>query len=62
MGVLPMSSKTSIHYDWLQLIEVSGPFLSATVLNEAFPNGLDGFDKRTKRDLSHFYSEWVEAF
>ena len=57
-----MSSKTSIHYDWLQLIEVSGPFLSATVLNEAFPDGLDGFDKRTKRDLSHFYSEWVEAF
>ena len=62
MGVLLMSSKTSIHYDWLQLIEVSGPFLSATVLNEAFPDGLDGFDKRTKRDLSHFYSEWVEAF
>lgn len=57
-----MSSKTSIHYDWLQLIEVSGPFLSATVLNEAFPDGLDGFDKRTKRDLSHFYSEWVDAF
>ncbi len=56
-----MSSKTSIHYDWLQLIEVSGPFLSATVLNEAFPDGLDGFDKRTKRDLSRYYSEWVDA-
>ena len=51
----------SIHYDWLQLIEVSGPFLSATVLNEAFPDGLDGFDKRTKRDLSRYYSEWVDA-
>ena len=55
-------SHSHTHYDWLQLIEVSGPFLSATVLNEAFPDGLDGFDKRTKRDLSHFYSEWVEAF
>lgn len=56
-----MSAKTSIRYDWLQLIEVSGPFLSTTVLSEAFPDGLDGFDKRVKRDLSRFYSEWVEA-
>ena len=57
-----MSGKmSSIHYDWLQLIEVSGPFLSTTVLNEAFPDGLDGLDKRVKRDLSRFYSEWVEA-
>ena len=61
MGVQLMSSKTSIRYDWLQLIEVSGPFLSTTVLSEAFPDGLDGFDKRVKRDLSRFYSEWVEA-
>ena len=61
MGVQLMSAKTSIRYDWLQLIEVSGPFLSTTVLNEAFPDGLDGFDKRVKRDLSQFYSEWVEA-
>lgn len=53
--------KTSIHYDWLRLIEVSGPFLSATVLDEAFPNGLDGFDRRVKRDLARFYAEWVEA-
>lgn len=57
-----MSGKmSSIHYDWLQLIEVSGPFLSTTVLNEAFPDGLDGLDKRVKRDLSRFYSEWVDA-
>lgn len=55
-------SKTSIHFSWLQLIEVSGPFVSTTVLNEAFPDGLDGFDKRTKRDLSRFYSEWIEAY
>ena len=58
-----MSGKmSSVHYDWLQLIEVSGPFLSTAVLNEAFPNGLDGLDKRVKRDLSRFYSEWVEAW
>ena len=56
-----MRIRASIHYDWLQLIEVSGPFLSTTVLNETFPDGLDGLDKRVKRDLSRFYSEWVEA-
>ena len=61
MGVQLMS-KTSIHFSWLQLIEVSGPFVSTIVLNEAFPDGLDGFDKRTKRDLSSFYSEWIEAY
>ena len=56
-----MRIRASVHYDWLQLIEVSGPFLSTTVLNETFPDGLDGLDKRVKRDLSRFYSEWVEA-
>ena len=56
-----MRIRASVHYDWLQLIEVSGPFLSTAVLNETFPDGLDGLDKRVKRDLSRFYSEWVEA-
>ena len=51
----------STHYDWLRLVEVTGPFLSATVLDEAFPTGLDGFDKRTKRELARYYDEWLEA-
>lgn len=55
-------SHSHAHYDWLRLVEVSGPFLSATVLDEAFPTGLDGFDKRTKRDLSRYYDEWLEAY
>lgn len=53
--------KSSVHYDWLRLIEVSGPFLSAAVLDEAFPSGLDGLDKTAKRSLSHYYDEWLEA-
>ena len=53
--------KSSVHYDWLRLIEVSGPFLSAAVLDEAFPSGLDGLDKTAKRRLSHYYDEWLEA-
>lgn len=52
----------STHYDWLRLVEISGPFLSATVLDEAFPNGLDGLDTRVKRDLKRFYYEWLDAY
>lgn len=53
--------KASVHYNWLRLIEVSGPFVSATALDEAFPNGLDGLDKSVKRQLSRYYDEWLEA-
>ena len=60
MGVRLMG-KSSVRYDWLRLIEVSGPFLSAAVLDEAFPSGLDGLDKTAKRRLSHYYDEWLEA-
>ena len=56
-----LMGKSSVHYDWLRLIEVSGPFLSAAVLDEAFPSGLDGLDKTAKRRLSHYYDEWLEA-
>ena len=56
-----MKYTRSAHYDWMQLIEVSGPFLSATVLDGAFSTGFEGLDKRVKRELSHYYDEWVEA-
>lgn len=29
------------HVDWLRLVEVSGPFLSLTVLGESFPQGME---------------------
>ena len=29
-------------HEWLHLIEVSGPFLATPVLEESFPQGLDG--------------------
>lgn len=48
-------------YDWIRLIEVSGPFLAPAVLDDAFPTGLDGLDRRVKRELGHYYEEWVEA-
>ena len=48
-------------YDWMRLIEVSGPFLAPAVLDDAFPTGLDGLDRRVKRELGHYYEEWVDA-
>lgn len=51
----------SKQYDWLRLIDVSGPFLSATALDAAFPSGLDALDKRVKRELAHYYDEWQTA-
>lgn len=54
-------SRTRIFYEWLRLIDVSGPFLSATALDAAFPSGLDALDKRIKRELAHYYDEWQTA-
>ena len=51
----------SKQYEWLRLIDVSGPFLSATALVAAFPSGLDALDKRIKRELAHYYDEWQTA-
>ena len=59
---MPVTKPRSTHYDWLGLMEISGPFLSASVLDEAFPAGLDGLDRRVKRELSVYYGEWVDAF
>lgn len=59
---MPVTKPRSTHYDWLGLMEISGPFLSPSVLDEAFPAGLDGLDKRVKRELSVYYGEWVDAF
>lgn len=51
----------SKQYEWLRLIDVSGPFLSATALDAAFPSGLDALGKRIKRELAHYYDEWQTA-
>ncbi len=54
-------SDRSHHADWLNLIEVSGPFLAETVLNNAFPQGFEGLDAEKKRLVRQAYDEWREA-
>lgn len=51
----------SERHDWLNLIEVSGPFLSIPVLDEVFPQGLEGRDKRDAARIRQAYDEWREA-
>lgn len=49
------------HAEWLNLIDVSGPFLAEPVLKDAFPQGLEGLDAAKKRSARQAYDEWREA-
>src|SRR6266545_1200544 len=46
------------HVEWLQLVDVSGPFLSLSVLVETFPQGLDADDPEVAERLRQAFSEW----
>lgn len=46
------------HVEWLQLVDVSGPFLSLSVLVETFPQGLDADDPEVAERLRQAVSEW----
>jgi len=48
-------------FDWLSLIEISGPFLAVPVLKEAFPQGLEELDGIKRKRLRQAYEEWREA-
>jgi len=52
-----MSAKRH-HAEWLSLVEVSGPFLTMPVLEQAFPQGLDAHDPDTFSSLRAAYEEW----
>lgn len=48
------------HNEWIQLLEISGPFLSDNVLKETFPQGLDKLDTATvKQGLRQAYDDWL---
>lgn len=46
------------HVEWLQLVDVSGPFLSLSVLVETFPQGLDADNPEVAERLRQAVSEW----
>jgi hypothetical protein len=48
-------------HEWLELIEVSGPFLALPVLREAFPQGLEELNAPLAKRLRRAYEEWRDA-
>ena len=48
-------------HDWLNLIEVSGPFLALPILDDVFPQGLEGLDTPRAQRLRRAHDEWREA-
>jgi hypothetical protein len=51
----------SAKHEWLNLLEVSGPFLAVPVLREAFPQGLEELDSSRAKRLRSAYEEWRNA-
>ena len=51
----------SAKHEWLNLLEVSGPFLAVPVLREVFPQGLEELDASRAKRLRSAYDEWRDA-
>lgn len=51
----------STNHDWLNLIEVSGPFLAVPVLRDVLPQGLEALASGRPQRLRAAYDEWRDA-
>jgi len=51
----------SANYDWLNLIEVSGPFLAVPALREVLPQGLEAVPSGRPQRLRTAYDEWRDT-
>lgn len=51
----------SAKHEWLNLLEVSGPFVAVPVLREVFPQGLEELDSLCAKRLRSAYEEWRDA-
>ena len=49
------------HADWLALIDISGGFLDADILNEKCGPGLDRLPLATVQQITQFYAAWRNA-
>ena len=48
-------------HEWMNLIEVSGPFLAVPVLRDVFPQGLEALPSGRLQRLRRTYEEWRDA-
>ncbi len=51
----------SANHEWLNLLEVSGPFLAVPALREVFPQGLNELEPWRAKRLRSAYDEWRDA-
>lgn len=51
----------SNNHDWLNLVEVSGPFIAVPVLREVLPQGLEALTSGRPQRLRAAYDEWRDA-
>lgn len=51
----------SQHTEWLSMIEISGPFLAVSVLENIFPQGLESLETYRKNRIRSAYEEWRDA-
>jgi hypothetical protein len=51
----------SQHTEWLNLVEVSGPFLAVPVLDKIFPQGLDAIDTAKRKYAREVYEYRCDA-
>lgn len=56
-----MVKNLSKHAEWLSLIEISGPFLTVSMLDKAFPQGLEVVETPRRQKLRAAHEEWREA-
>lgn len=48
------------HVEWLSLVEPNGPFLSISVLQTVFPQGLEKTSVKRVQELRAVYEEWLQ--
>lgn len=53
-----MPSIARTHAEWLNLIDISGPFLTIEILSREFGQGLDTQDTSLRTELQAAYEEW----
>lgn len=56
-----MVKNLSKHAEWLSLIEISGPFLTVSILDKVLPQGLEAIETPRRQKLKAAYEEWREA-
>ena len=54
-------ARISEQVEWLSLVDISGPFIAAPVLEDVFPQGLDKVETPRRQRLRAAYDEWRDA-